>query len=98
LYVVNRPGNRPSHDDAVYWINKAIVLTRRAGFRRVVLRGDTDFAQTEEFDTWNAAGVTFYLGLDAMPNLVEIAENLGAKACQKMKRRPCYARSGPPRL
>jgi hypothetical protein len=97
LYVVNRPGNRPSHDDAVYWINKAIVLTRRAGFRRVVLRGDTDFAQTEEFDSWDTAGVTFYLGLDAMPNLVEIADNLGEKAWQKMKRRPRYARLGPPR-
>jgi hypothetical protein len=97
LYVVNRPGNRPSHEDAVYWINKAIVLTKRAGFRLVVLRGDSDFAQTEEFETWAGQGVTFYLGLDAMPNLVAIAEQLGNQAWQTMQRRPRYQRVGPAR-
>jgi hypothetical protein len=91
LFVVNRPGNRPSHDDAVYWIDQAIVLVRQAGFRRVVLRGDTDFAQTGEFDRWDEGGVTFYLGLDAMPNLVEKAENLPASAWQSLTRPRRYA-------
>jgi DDE family transposase len=90
LFVVNRPGNRPSHDDAVYWINQAIVLMKQAGFRAVVLRGDTDFALTEEFDRWDAEGVKFYLGLDAMPNLVEIVENLPKTAWQKLARPPRY--------
>ncbi len=97
LFIVNRPGNRPSHDDAVYWIGQALALLRQAGFRRVVLRGDTDFAQTEAFDQWDTAGVRFYLGLDAMPNLVEIAENLPADAWQGLARRPRYAVATQPR-
>jgi hypothetical protein len=27
-------------------------LCRRAGFRRILLRGDTDFSQTEHLDRW----------------------------------------------
>jgi len=84
LFIANRPGNRPSHDDAIYWIDQGIVLVRQAGFRRVVLRGDTDFALTTEFDRWDEGGVVFYFGFDAMPNLVEKAENLPANAWQPL--------------
>jgi hypothetical protein len=97
LFVANRPGNRPSHDDAAYWIGHAVALVRQAGFRRVVLRGDTDFSLTAEFDTWDQAGVTFYLGLDAMPNLVELAENLPAGAWQELARPPRYEVATRPR-
>ena len=97
LFVVNRPGSRPSHDDAVYWIDQAIVLVRQAGFRRVVVRGDTDFAQTGEFDRWDDGGVTFFFGIDAMPNLVEKAENLPAGAWQGLARPPRYAVATQPR-
>jgi Transposase DDE domain group 1 len=97
LFVANRPGNRPSHDDAAYWIGHAVALVRRAGFRRVVLRGDTDFALTAEFDTWDQAGVSFYLGLDAMPNLVELAENLPAGEWKELTRPPRYEVATQPR-
>jgi hypothetical protein len=97
LFVVNRPGSRPSHDDAVYWIDQAIVLVRQAGFRRVAVRGDTDFAQTGEFDRWDEGGVTFSFGIDAMPNLVEQAENLPEGAWQGLERPPRYAVATQPR-
>ena len=57
LYVVNRSGNRPSHEQAAHYFDRAIALCRRAGFRRIRLRGDTDFSQTEHLDRWNAAVV-----------------------------------------
>ena len=97
LFVVNRPGNRPSHDDAVYWIDQAIVLTRQAGFRRIVVRGDTDFAATGEFDRWDQAGVLFYFGLDAMPNLKETAENLPESAWKPLARPLPYEVATQPR-
>ena len=67
LYVVNRPGNRPSHEQAAGFFDRAIAHCRGAGFRRVLLRGDTDFSQTEHLDGWDAAGVRFVFGIDAMP-------------------------------
>ena len=86
LYVVNRPGNRPSHDGAVEWIDRAIALTRPV-FGGVCLRGDTDFSLTEHFDRWTDNGVRFAFGLDAMPNLVKIAESLDEGAYRALKRR-----------
>ena len=52
-----------------------------------MLRGDTDFALTENFDRWDDDNVEFVFGIDAMPKLVEIAENLDASAWKTMKRR-----------
>jgi hypothetical protein len=76
LSIVNRPGNRPSHEGATEQLDLAILLCRGAGFRRIVLRGDTDFTQTQQLDAWDAEGVTFLFGIDAMPNLKAIAEAL----------------------
>jgi hypothetical protein len=70
LYVVNRSGNRPSHEQAAAYFDRSIRLCRRAGFRKMLLRGDTDFTQTEHLDRWDDAGdVRFIFGIDAMPNL-----------------------------
>jgi len=49
LYLVNRPGNVPSHQDAAGWIDKAIDLVARHA-ERVCLRGDTDFSLTANPD------------------------------------------------
>ena len=73
LYLVNRSGNRPSHEGAAERFDQAVTLCRRAGFRRITLRGDTDFSQTEHLDRWDAEGVRFVFGIDAMPNLVNRA-------------------------
>lgn len=75
LYLVNRPGNAPSHDGAGPWIDKAIGLVKpHAG--QIHLRGDTDFSLTGKFDEWDQAGVTFNFGMDANPKLVALAESL----------------------
>ena len=91
LYLVNRSGNRPSHEGAPGYIDKAIALCRRAGFWRIFLRGDTDFSQTEHLDRWSAAeGVRFLFGIDAHATLVARAEGLPAEAYSFLERPPKY--------
>jgi len=96
LYMVNRPGNCASHDGAVGWMDRAVALVRRA-FGRVCLRGDTDFSLTAHFDRWTAEGVRFAFGIDAMPNLVKIAEGLDGSRWRPLKRRQNRTRGGNPR-
>lgn len=88
LYLANRSGNRPSHENAAVYFDRSISLCRRAGFRRVLLRGDTDFSQTTQLDRWHDDGVEFVFGMDAMPNLVELADKLPESAWQELKRKP----------
>src|SRR5512135_25794 len=45
LFLVNRSGNRPSHEHADIYLDKAAALCRRAGFRKITFRGDTKFTQ-----------------------------------------------------
>ena len=88
LYIVNRSGNRPSHEGAAEYFDKSIALCRRGGFRKIKLRGDTDFTQTAHLDRWDDAGdVRFVFGIDAMPNLYEAAENLPPGAWKQLRRR-----------
>ena len=75
--------------------DRAIDLCRRAGFRRVLLRGDTDFSQTEHLDRWDADGVQFVFGLDAMPNLYKLAEQLPPDAWKPLDDRRPTARGRP---
>ena len=93
LYLVNRPGNRPSHEGAARWIDRAVSLVGQS-FDRVCLRGDTDFSLTVNFDRWTAAGISFAFGMDAMPNLIEIAENLAPKGWRVLKRQKKMPPSG----
>jgi len=88
LFIVNRPGNRPSHDDAAEYLDRAVRLCRQAGFRKITLRGDTDFTQTTYLDAWDEDGVQFIFGIDAMTNLYEIAENLPKSSWRRLRRRP----------
>jgi hypothetical protein len=88
LSIVNRPGNRPSHEGAAEQLDPAILLCRGAGFRKVYLRGDTDFTQTKRLDAWDAEAVTFLFGIDAMPNLKAIAEDRPASDWTELQRQP----------
>jgi hypothetical protein len=88
LYVVNRPGNAPSHLDAAGWIDKAIALVAPHG-KRVCVRGDTDFALTAHFDRW-AAQVDFVLGTDNIATLRTHAEALPASAWRRLQRPTAY--------
>jgi len=67
LYLVNRSGNRPSHEGAPDVFDKAISLCREGGFKDILLRGDTDFSLTRNFDRWDDDGVRFVFGYDASP-------------------------------
>jgi hypothetical protein len=97
LYLVNRGGNRPSHEHADVYLDKAIDLCRGAGFRVILLRGDTDFTQTAHLDRWDQAGdVRFVFGIDAMPNLKALAERLPPEDYSFLERPPRYAiKTGP---
>jgi hypothetical protein len=96
LYLVNRPGNAVSQADCVPWLDRAIALVRPHA-QRVCLRGDTVFSLTGEFDRWAESGVDFLFGLDAYPNLVEIANALPAQAWQALTRLPRYEIATEPR-
>jgi len=98
LYLVNRSGNRPSHEQAHVYLDKAIALCRQGGFRRITLRGDTDFSQTEHLDRWDEAGdVSFLFGIDAHASLKALAEDLPADAYSYLERPPRYAIKTVPR-
>lgn len=87
LRLVNRPGNRPSHEGAAAEVDRCLAVCFQGGFRKVLLRGDTDFSQTEHLDRWNADGrIRFLFGYDVMPNIKEIAEKLPALAWKKLER------------
>jgi hypothetical protein len=86
LFLVNRSGNRPSHEQADIYLDKAAALCRRAGFKRITFRGDTDFSQTRHLDRWDRAGHRFIFGIDAMPNLVALAEGLSPERYSELER------------
>jgi hypothetical protein len=87
LFIVNRSGNRPSHDGAPAVLDRAIELCRRGGFSDILLRGDTDFTMTKHFDRWTEGGVRFVFGYDANPSFVERAEGLPQKEFAELHRR-----------
>ena len=76
LYLVNRSGNATSSQSAAPYLDRAIDLCLSAGFRKILLRGDTDFSQTAHLDRWDDRGVRFVFGIDAMANLKATAEDL----------------------
>jgi hypothetical protein len=97
LGIVNRSGNRPSHEGAAAEIDRAIRTCREGGFRRILVRGDTDFMQSTHLDRWDGDGVRFIFGVDAMPNLQALADDLPAGAWQALARPPRYAVRTEPR-
>jgi hypothetical protein len=88
LYLVNRPGNAPSHQDAAGWIDKAIDLVAPHA-DRVCLRGDTDFSLTAHFDQW-AKRVDFIFGMDNNAALRSRAEALEESAWTRLSRPAPY--------
>jgi hypothetical protein len=87
LYLVNRSGNRPSHEQADVYLDQAIALCRRAGFGRITMRGDTDFSQTKHLDRWDEPGdIRFIFGIDARDNLKALAQRLPAQTYSSLVR------------
>lgn len=86
LFIVNRSGNRPSHEHATQYFDKSVKLCRQAGFRNILLRGDTDFTQTTELDRWDDDGVQFVFGIQNCKTLRETAENLDQNEWEALER------------
>jgi hypothetical protein len=98
LYFGLRGANRPSHEGVVPLYDRAVALCRQAGFTDILLRGDTDFSLTAEFDRWDEEGVRFVFGYDARANLVEKADNAPDELYHELVRRAERAVLTRPRL
>jgi hypothetical protein len=98
LSIVNRPGNRPSHEGAAEEADRVVELCSKAGFRKIVLRGDTDFSQTRYLDDWDSdPRIRFFFGYDSKQNLEKIADKLPKSAWQPLQRPARYSVKTQPR-
>jgi hypothetical protein len=98
LSVVNRSGNRPSHEGCPAEVDRALAVCLRGGFRRVLLRGDTDFTQTKHLDRWSAdQRVRFIFGADSTPALHIVADDLPRNAWKTLRRPARYRVKTQPR-
>ena len=89
LFLVNRPGNVPSHTGAAQWFDRAIALCQGV-FEEIMLRGDTDFSLTVNFDRWTDGKVKFIFGFDARAPLVALAETLPETRFRPLQRKAKY--------
>ena len=88
LYLINRPGNAPSHLDSAQWIDRSLDLVSDT-FKEVWVRGDTDFSLTAHFDKWDNR-CKFVFGMDARNNLIEIADVIAEKGWKPLFRKSKY--------
>lgn len=96
LYLVNRPGNSTSQSGSAEWMDRAAELVEPVA-QRVTFRGDTDFSHTAHLDRWDEGGRKFILGMDAMANLVQLAESVAESAWSRLERLPKYEMLTEPR-
>ena len=85
LYLSNRSGSRPSHEGAAWYLDQAAALCERAGFRKILYRGDMDLTQTRHLERWDGQGRRFIFDIDAMANLVEKAITLPGKQWNRQR-------------
>jgi hypothetical protein len=86
LFLVNRSGNRPSSEGAENVLDKAIELCRRAGFSKILLRGDTDFYMSRSFDRWTDEHVRFVFGVDCTQIMQDWARSQPESLYQQLVR------------
>ena len=97
LFIKNRSGNRASHLGVEPLFDKAIALCRRAGFKDILLRGDTAFSLTPEFDRWTDAGVRFVFGYDARKQITARADSAPDDLYRELEQRAERERLTTPR-
>ncbi len=98
LSVINRSGNRPSHEGAAAEVDRALQVCFQGGFRQVLVRGDTDFTQTKQLDRWDDdPRVRFIFGANATANLHSLADWVPNEAWQPLVRPPRYQVQTQPR-
>lgn len=88
LFVVNRPGNAPSHKGAAQWIDKGLEQLEPYA-PRICMRGDTDFSLTKHFDRWSEKA-DFIFGMDCSSALCTCAEALCEASWDRLQRKPKY--------
>lgn len=84
--MLNRGGNRPSAEGAAEYLDCSIALLRRAGFKDILLRGDTAFPDTKKFDRWDDEGVRFIFGYKASKYMVNEADAINDEVYQLLVR------------
>ena len=87
LFIINRSGNRPSAEGSPEYFDRAITLCREAGFQDILLRGDTAFSLTKNFDRWDNDSVRFVFGYGASKTMVEHADAIGDDEFQLLVRK-----------
>src|SRR5690606_13994455 len=97
LFQALRPGKRPSHEGAAERLDQAVALLRRAGFRKILMRGDTAFSQTAFLDRWDTNCIDFVFGIQAAESLRETADSLPETAWKVLDRKPPYVVQTSPR-
>jgi hypothetical protein len=100
LFLANRSGNRPSHEGAAAYFDRAIALCRRGGFEDILLRGDTAFSQTAYLDGWDDQGVRFVFGYDASRPMVARAGAIEEQDYRELVRKAdvAFERARQPRV
>ena len=79
-------------------VDRALLVCLQGGFRKVLVRGDTDFSQTAHLDGWDLSSrVRFLFGFDAGPKVVARADELPEKAWRRLKRPARYQVQTQPR-
>jgi hypothetical protein len=79
-------------------VDRALRVCLEGGFRRVRLRGDTDFSQTRHLDRWSRdPRVHFIFGLDATVARHYLADELAASVWQAFERPARYQVKTQPR-
>ncbi|HEX4146883.1 MAG TPA: IS1380 family transposase [Pirellulales bacterium] len=98
LGIVNRSGARPSHEGAPEEVDRALAVCFQGGFRRVLLRGDTDFTQTTHLDRWSSdERVRFIFGANCTAALHYEADFLPDRAWKTLDRPARYQVKTKPR-
>ena len=99
LYLVNRSGNRPSHEQATSTSTRPIALVPRGpASAGSLLRGDTDFSQTKHLDRWDQRGRhPLHLRHRRRRHSQGVGRALPAEAYSLLKRPPRYAIKTAPR-
>jgi hypothetical protein len=98
LRLVNRPGNVHSAEGAAEQIDQSLTLCRSAGFRKILLRGDTKFSQCSQLDRWHEQGnVRFIFGLNVSHLQHIAADDLPDSAWKVLERPPKYEIKTKPR-
>jgi hypothetical protein len=88
LFILNRPANRPSHEGAAAYLSRAAELCKGAKFKKILMRGDTDFSQTRYLDGWDQEGYYFVFGYDAAQNLKIQADLIPDEDWKPLRRLP----------